>query len=744
MERISLNGIWRLTGREQGDESARKISVDAHVPGNVQLDLAAGGYLPSDLFYGENIRETEKFEGYEWWYEREFEFTSDAKNVYLVFKGVDTLAEYYLNGIKIAESDNMFIAHEFKADGLLKKGTNKLTVHLSSVTRFENDRDYDIVNVVANWNSPTTTSVRNAPHCYGWDIMPRAVNSGIWRDVYIEIRDEAYFSQTYFTYREGQITFSYVLECDYADLRSLEIEIEAKCADSFGKCRFPVSTKAANRIFDLNFIKLWWPYGYGEPNVYDAVIRIYKNGVRIHEKHDSFGLRTVELVRTEFDRGGEGCFKFIVNGKEILCKGSNWVPLDAFHSRDAERYDRALALVKDIGCNILRCWGGNVYEDAKFFDFCDRNGIMIWQDFSMACNSYRQSEEFIRKIEAEATYIVRTHRQHPSLILWSGDNEIDQMNYFLGVLPSSNRISREVLRRVVERNDYLRPYLPSSPYVSDEAFADRSKSLPEDHLWGPRAYYKGDFYKQSNAHFVSETGYHGCPALESIKKFITPEKVWPYRNNSEWILHSSDQQGRDARVMLMERQVRAMFNDVPTDAERYILASQITQAEAKKYFIERIRVDRPNKSGVIWWNLLDGWPQMSDAVVDYYFTKKLAYEYIKRSQAPFILAFGELEGTERRLYACNDTLMPVSGKYKVIDAESDEILYEGGFNVGENRSEVILTSYGEYQDKQLLIIEWETDFGRGMNHYLTGYPPFSLDRYVKLMKKYDLDGEIFK
>lgn len=744
MERISLNGTWKLVGHMQGDELSPKISIDAKVPGNVQLDLSSAGYLPSDLFYGENILETEKYEGYEWWYEREFDAPADAKNAFLVFKGVDTLAEYYLNEVKIAESDNMFIAHSFKVDGLLKEGKNKLTVHLSSVTKFEHEQDYDIVDAISSWKSTTTTAVRNAPHCYGWDIMPRAVNSGIWRDVYLELRDEAYFSQTYFTYRNGEISFGYVVECDYSDIKSLEIEVEAKCGDSCGKRRFPVYTKAYCETFRVNAPKLWWPYGYGDPNVYDAVMRIYKNGKIVHEKHDSFGLRTVELKRTEYNVGSDGCFKFLINGKEILCKGSNWVPLDAFHSRDAERYDRALALVKDVGCNILRCWGGNVYEDHRFFDFCDRNGIMVWQDFAMACNNYSKSEEFMKKIEAEATYVIRTYRQHPSIILWSGDNEIDQMSDYFGILPSTNRITREILPHTVERNDYLRPYLPSSPYISDEAFADRNKTLPEDHVWGPRAYYKGDFYKHSTAHFVSETGYHGCPSLKSIKKFITPEKVWPYVNNSEWILHSSDQMGRDGRVMLMERQVRAMFNEVPTDAERYVVASQITQAEAKKYFIERIRVDRPNKSGVIWWNLLDGWPQMSDAVVDYYFTKKLAYEYIKRSQAPFILAFGELEGTERKLYACNDTLKPVSGEYRVIDAESDEILAEGNFSIEENRSAPILTMYGEYQEKRLFIIEWKTDVGRGMNHYLTGYPPFSLDNYVKLMQKYGLDGEIFK
>jgi beta-mannosidase len=289
-----------------------------------------------------------------------------------------------------------------------------------------------------------------------------------------------------------------------------------------------------------------------------------------------------------------------------MCKGTDWVPMDAFHCRDAERYGKALELAKDIGCNIIRCWGGNVYEDHEFFDFCDRNGIMVWQDFAMACYSYPETERFKKKLQDEATAVIRKLRNHPCIILWAGDNEVDAGTRLFD--PNSNSLTREVIPKCVELNDIGRPYLPSSPYISPEAYASGFRSqaygsaLPEDHLWGPRDYYKSEFYKSNRACFVSETGYHGCPSLESIKKFITPEKVWPYAGNDEWILHSTDQNGNDKRVMLMEKQVRVLFGKVPTEPKEYILASQISQAEAKKYFIERMRVDRPHKTGIIWWN----------------------------------------------------------------------------------------------------------------------------------------------
>ena len=413
--------------------------------------------------------------------------------------------------------------------------------------------------------------------------------------------------------------------------------------------------------------------------------------------------------------------------------------VDAFHCRDAERYDKALALVKDIGCNILRCWGGNVYEDHKFFDFCDRNGIMVWQDFAMACGEYPETEEFMTNLKQEVVSVVRKLRQHPSLILWAGDNEVDAC--FPMYDPNKNRLTRELLLSCIRDNDLYRPYLPSSPFISEKMHAagfgsqHMGSRIVEEHIWGPRDYFKSDFYKTNTAHFVSETGYHGCPSLDSIKKFITPERVWPYTNNPEWILHSSDQYGRDHRVMLMEKQVKQLFGDVPTEPEDYIIASQVSQAEAKKYFVERMRVGRPDKTGIIWWNLLDGWPQMSDAVVDYYFDKKLAYSYIKRSQAPFTVAAGELNNWHLPVYACNDTLTEREGHLTVKDAFSGEIIHECDFLAKANTVTLLASLQLYYSERRYLIFEWVQNGECGYNHYVCGYPPFSLAEYKEFIKK---------
>lgn len=534
------------------------------------------------------------------------------------------------------------------------------------------------------------------------------------------------------------------IESKWSDFTNVEIEAVGSCGDSSFSVRRTLLKGKAGRIFiPIQKPKVWWPYGYGEANVYDAVVRLYSCGELIHEESASFGLRTVKLDRADPISEHSGKFRFLINDVEIMCKGSNWVPLDAFHCRDAERYDEALALAKDIGCNILRCWGGNVYEDHKFFDFCDRNGIMVWQDFAMACRVYPENEKFLEQMREEATWVVRRFRNHPSIILWAGDNEIDQLiSAFAN--PSINHITREIIPRVIEQNDLDRPYLPSSPYISNEMYNAGVRSqeygspLVEDHLWGPRDYFKSDFYSNNKAHFISEIGYHGCPSYESIKKFITPEKLWPYTNNSEWILHSSDQFGDPSRVMLMEKQVRQLFGTVPTTPEDYILASQISQAEAKKYFIERMRIGRPDKTGIIWWNLLDGWPQMSDAVVDYYFEKKLAYGYIKRSQAPFSIIAGEINSWKIKIFACNDTLQIKSGHCVITDAETNEVLLDRNFTANKNTSTCIGEIPVYYSEHKVLLIRWDINGETAYNHYLCGYPPIDFAWYKKLIMELGL------
>ncbi|MBQ7915317.1 MAG: glycoside hydrolase family 2, partial [Firmicutes bacterium] len=484
--------------------------------------------------------------------------------------------------------------------------------------------------------------------------------------------------------------------------------------------------------------KLWWPYGYGEPNVYDTVVELLDGDVVVDRRQLNVGLRKLRLKRTESLADPNACFQFEINGEDIMCKGSNWVPMCAYHSQDAQRYPKAMELVSDIGCNMLRVWGGGVYEQEYFYDYCDRHGIMVWQDFMMACQLLPMEDELMRNVENEATYIVKALRHHPSIVLWAGDNELDQALTSANIDPAVNRYTRELLPRVLSKHDSYRPYLPSSPYICSKNFEimrDGGPNLsPENHLWGARDYYKADFYSQSPACFISETGYHGCPDPASVYQMVDEGYAWPC-NNEQWTLHSSDQKGNDGRVQLMVKQIRQLFGMEAKDLEEFALASQISQAEAKKFFIEHTRMGRPHKSGILWWNLLDGWPQMSDAVVDYYYCKKLAYDYIKRSQAPFAMMMDELADWKYTLKAANDTLETVAGTYIVTDMETDEVLSEGEFTAKPNHVTPIAKIPIYYSEQRMLLIRWTVNGQTCYNHYMCGFPPFSFEKYKGWLQK---------
>lgn len=750
MKSHSLNGKWNLYYFDYGEFDVKKPDdlgkydikkIEATVPGNVELDLAAAGVLPLDLFKGENILKTEEYETYEWWYEREFP-TPEHKagdKINLHFEGVDCIAEYWVNGQKVGETANALIPHDIDVtDAVKKSGKNTLVIRvLSGITKvWSGETPMYSLSCTCMINGDSLM-LRKPPHAFGWDIMPRAVSAGIWRDASVEVLGDSELEQLlcYTEMRDGKYVLQVCYDVITAPSKELYIEIEGICGDSRFYKKERAYFKAGRVRIDLDNPKLWWPYGYGDANLYETTINFYKGDKLICSKTLNIGIRTVDLVRTDATDGVNGEFKFVVNGVDIMCKGSNWVPMDAFHSRDKARYKKALELVRDIGCNILRCWGGNVYEDHEFFDFCDANGIMVWQDFAMACHQYPQTDEFLAVMKEEATAIVKKLRNHPSIVLWAGDNECDAISYQDFRDSANNRITREILPRVVLDNDMRRPYLASSPYISSKICNEqRMDMISENHLWGPRDYFKSTYYLSSNAHFVSEIGYHGCPDPEQLAKFLDKDHLWPNTGDSQWTLHSSDQKGSDHRVRLVADQTAQLFGTIPKELDDYAFASQISQAEAKKFFIESMRTNRPDKTGIIWWNLIDGWPQVSDAVVGYYYDKKIAYDYIKRSQQPFAIMCRELSQWNLTVVAGNDTLETVSGSYKVTDMDSGRVMAEGDFTAAPNGCTDLAKIPIMYSAKGMFLIEWNIKGERFFNHYLYGYPAFDLDTYKKWYK----------
>lgn len=497
--------------------------------------------------------------------------------------------------------------------------------------------------------------------------------------------------------------------------------------------------------------KFWWPKNAGEPNLYDVTVSLLYKGEVCDTYSFKHGIRTIQLDRTDVttpDGDGEFCFR--INGKKIFVMGTNWVPLDAFHSNDLNRLPKAMELIDDIGCNMIRCWGGNVYESDEFFDYCDAHGIMIWQDFAMGCAVYPEDEGFQYDLEVEALYQIKRLRNHASLTLWAGDNECDIAHGWSGyyVNPTGNQLTRKVLPKAVEAHDYMKPFLASSPYVSEDVYLGKGIS-PEEHMWGPRDYFKGDYYKNTFCHFASETGYHAFNSPESLKRFLAnPEKIFEEDGTAtdEYLVHAASME-TDAnapyayRIRLAHNQVVTLFGKPEEEFEDFVRQSQMSQAEAKKYFIEKFRVNKWKQTGIIWWNLLDGWPQVSDAIVDYYYVKKLAYHYIKRSQEPVCLMFDEPKENRIRLMAANDLPkdMDVSYVVKRIGADADEVVLRGQLKAAADstvEADVLSIDDGE---KEFYLIEWQYGGKACKNHYFTNIIDIDYGKYMDALRKCGMD-----
>jgi len=391
-------------------------------------------------------------------------------------------------------------------------------------------------------------------------------------------------------------------------------------------------------------------------------------------------------------------------------------------------------------------WGGNVYEHDEFYDLCDAYGITVWHDFMMGCTQYPQDDGFLKKIEEEAAKAISRIRRHPSLVLWAGNNENDIAGEWNNdqpfVDPNTEPISRQLLPSMVRRLDPKTSYLPSSPYISSEAFSlagriDQSFA-PEQHLWGPRGYYKAPYYTENTAKFVSEIGYHGCPNRESLEKMFDKDFVYPWQKGFEW----NDQWQTKAvrshpyatetikRNDLMINQIKCVFTEVPTDLDRFILASQIIQAEAKKYFIEFWRMNKFDRNGILWWNLRDGWPVISDAIVDYYYSKKLAYFYIKRVQTDVCVMIGDAKEDGFPVVIVNDTLQDVEGSFSIKDADGGEALFSEVFRVSKN-GKLLAGLLPKTEETKLWLIEWQVGGKDYTNHYFAYEPHVELDVYLK-------------
>ncbi|MBS6194135.1 MAG: hypothetical protein KH828_00960 [Clostridiales bacterium] len=754
---MSLDGQWKLyfmpepqalSVPEGKPENSQAKVIGASIPGNVELDLQRAG-LEGDPFYGTNVYNYRKYEFYSWWFIRTFTLPEQMKgeNIILHLDGADTFGTIYINDQKVGECANMLIPHEFDITRYVMFGEeNKICVYISSAMNWARKEYYPVGIRVSEHTGDEFVKIRKAPHSFGWDISGRFLSAGLWKSVWIYSRPETYIKEVYYAVTDlnkyrAQIECLFRFETDVPVIEEFTAGVIGKCGGSSFEKEVKISFVAGKIHLEIENPALWWPKGYGAPNLYEFTFRLMYKGLVVDSRSERFGIRKID-IETSYEEKDAGEFLIKVNNIPIMVKGTNWVFLDCLHSRDILRLQQAHDLLDDLGCNMVRCWGGNVYESDRFYELCDERGIMVWQDFSMACGIYSQYDDFARIMEEEAQSVIIRLRNHPCIALWAGDNEIDQL--YMNVkqrLPHAryNRLSREILPRALAMHDPYREYVPSSPYIP-EGYTDEYK-VPEQHNWGARDYFKGNFYRNSTAHFVSETGYHGCPAVSSLKRYIPEEELWPFSLESKsWATHNSEylkgERREYDRNQLMINQVKVLFGCVPENMEDFVLASQISQAEAKKFFVETARLKKWRRTGILWWNLLDGWPQISDAVVDYYFSKKLGYYYLKRIQHPLCILIDESEEWKHRVVLANDSRVSCMVDYCIRDGETGEVLAEGREYSHANENLELKPLPSVPGEQRLYVMEWKCSGEDKIyaNHYISGYIPLQFEKYKQWLK----------
>ncbi|MDI3328301.1 MAG: hypothetical protein QJR06_07085 [Alicyclobacillaceae bacterium] len=483
---MELTG-WRLQGFDPGTirdlDAARPDFSDhfwlaAEVPGDVHTTLLEAGIIPHP-FYGHNDQRCRWVEEKEWWYRCRFQFDKGSlesgETVELIFEGLDTFAAVYLNGRELGRHANMFVPAVFDVTRELVDGENVAAVKLSPVQAFVRDKDLTL------WSafSPERVWVRKAQMHFGWDWAPRIVPCGIWQPVRL-VRHRGM--------RLGSV-FPQTLSIGPKTAR-VRVEVETWGRQPAGRNaavrvgildgneqvaagRWPLHDGHAAGDLEVDSPKLWWTHDLGEPYLYRLEVRLEVDGEIWDQKEQPLGLRTVEL---RLEENGEPRFTFVLNGWPLFAKGANWIPLDQFPGRlEDPRYLRLLEMARDAGMNMLRVWGGGLYEKEVFYATCDRLGILVWQDFMFACALYPDfNRDFMKNVEEEVEAVVRRLRCHPSLALWCGNNENDwiwEMMVSSGRLAApfyGERIYRDLIPGILSRLDPSRPYWPSSPYGGDD------------------------------------------------------------------------------------------------------------------------------------------------------------------------------------------------------------------------------------------------------------------------------------
>lgn len=633
-EKKVLNQFWKV-------HSDTLSTFPATIPGTIHTDLLNADLIP-DPFFDHQERALRWIEEKDWTYSTSFVLDENQMNytsAELVFEGLDTEAKIWLNDSLILQANNMFRSWRIPVRSLLRTGENQLRVTFESrVNKYAKKADsLRFVYPADSDDSKTAPFVRKAAYHFGWDWAPRFVTCGIWKPVSLEFYDaariaEVWIEQTELTEQKAKLR-AHVEVATYQDDLDFEIEVNGKQYRLSGSDSLLTTTVD----FEIENPKIWWPNGSGDQHLYSIPIRLLNGEKEIEFTERKIGLRTVELVN-EPDSIGTS-FYFRVNGQPLFIKGANYVPQDVFLPRvQPAQYRSLLIAAKEANMNMLRVWGGGVYERDLFYELCDSLGLMVWQDFMFAGTMYPGDAAFVQNVSEEVRQQIRRLRNHPSLALWCGNNEIEvawknwgwQQKYGYSEADSTKmwndylHLFHEVIPEIVEQESPEIAYVPTSPQSNwGTAPNFNHGSMHYWGVWHGRELISA--FEENVGRFMVEYGMQSYPEMATLQQFISPENL--HLDSPVMQVRQKSYIGNDE----IFRHIGDLGVSEPNNLSDFINASQRAQAEALQTAIYAHINSNGHCMGTLLWQLNDCWPGPSWSIIDYTGSKKTAYYEVKSS-----------------------------------------------------------------------------------------------------------------
>jgi beta-mannosidase len=645
MERLDLCGDWTLWRKDEPQKQ-----FPASVPGCVHLDLMANSEIP-DPFYRDNEDQLMWIGESDWTYERTFsadEELLERDRVLLRCEGLDTLATISLNGEEVASTDNMFRTWEFDVKKRLSPGENTIRVTFDSSARYGQRRleeDRYLAGTGGDHKVDGGPWVRKEQCNFGWDWGPMCVTCGIWRPIQIVAFDTARLEEVQVRQHhpgDGTVDLQTAVSAGETGQARLHAEITVLFeGEAVAEESAELDNGEANLCWTIEAPQLWWPNGMGPQHLYTVAVELLnETGETLDRKEKRIGLRRLELVR-EPDKWGES-FHFTANGIPFYAKGANWIPADVFQARVTEKHYRdLLESAVDANMNMLRVWGGGIYEEDDFYDLCDELGICVWQDFMFSCAAYPANDpEFMRNCRLEFIDNVRRLRHHPSIALWCGNNELEQIGFVTedAEEPYMNweeyvRLFDQLIPEVLAEEDPDRPYWPSSEH---SPLGNRENSSHpawgDAHLWsvwhGKQPF---EWYRTANHRFCSEFGFQSFPEPLTVRSYTEPRD----RNVTAPVMEHHQRSGIGNQTIM---HYMLSWYRLPVGFENMLWLSQIQQGLAIKYAVEHWRRHMPRCMGALYWQLNDCWPVASWASIDSFGRWKALHYMAKRFFAPVLIS----------------------------------------------------------------------------------------------------------